>query len=158
MEIVDKIWVALEESNNTYIQTFKSIHQIESEIEQTTGQSIETMQLALHAETKPRDEHPHWYNLPQCCEVSILMHYEIPADAKRQVLLEYKSMENQVRLKSLDDTHHSYNALGYPLFIAGGADSWCLDYSNAPKMTTLNAFVSNWMMQLVQPQLCNAFH
>ena len=37
LEIVDKIWVALEESNNTYIQTFKSIHQIESEIEQTTG-------------------------------------------------------------------------------------------------------------------------
>ena len=49
-EIVDKIWVALEESNNTYIQTFKSIHQIESEIEQTIGQSIETIQLALHAE------------------------------------------------------------------------------------------------------------
>ena len=50
MEIVDKIWVALEESNNTYIQTFKSMHQIESEIEQTTGQLIETIQLALHAE------------------------------------------------------------------------------------------------------------
>ena len=50
LEIVDKIWVALEESNNTYIQTFKSIHQIESEIEQTKGQSIETIQLALHAE------------------------------------------------------------------------------------------------------------
>ena len=44
LEIVDKIWVAVEESNNTYIQTFKRIHQIESEIEQTTGQSIETMQ------------------------------------------------------------------------------------------------------------------
>ena len=43
-------WVALEESNNTYIQTFKIIHQIESEIEQTTGQSVETIQLALHAE------------------------------------------------------------------------------------------------------------
>ena len=67
-------------------------------------------------------------------------------------------MDNQVRLKTLDDTHHSYNALGYPLFIAGGAGSWCLDYSNAPKVTTLNAFVSYWMMQLVQPQLCNAFH
>ena len=50
LEIVDKLWVALEESNNTYIQTFKSIQQIESEIEQTTGQSIETIQLALHAE------------------------------------------------------------------------------------------------------------
>ena len=57
LEIVDKIWVALEETNNTYIQTFKSIHQIESEIEQTTGQSIETIQLALHAEKKPSDEH-----------------------------------------------------------------------------------------------------
>ena len=66
LEIVDKIWVAVEESNNTYIQTFKSIHRIESEIEQTTGQSIETMQLALHAEKKPSDEHRHWYNLPQC--------------------------------------------------------------------------------------------
>ena len=32
LEIVDKIRVALEESNNTYIQTFKSIHQIESEL------------------------------------------------------------------------------------------------------------------------------
>ena len=32
LEIVDMILVALEESNNTYIQTFKSIHQIESEI------------------------------------------------------------------------------------------------------------------------------
>ena len=40
LETVDKIQVALEESNNTYIQTFKSIQQIESEIEQTTGQSI----------------------------------------------------------------------------------------------------------------------
>ena len=50
LEIVNKIWVALEESNNTYIQTFKSIHQIESEIEQITGQLIETIQLALHAE------------------------------------------------------------------------------------------------------------
>ena len=49
LEIVDKIQVALVESNNTYIQTFKSIHQIESEIEQTTGQLIETIQLALHA-------------------------------------------------------------------------------------------------------------
>ena len=146
LEIVDKIWVALEESNNTYIQTFKSIHQIESEIEQTTGQSIETIQLALHAE-KPSDEHQHWYNLPQCCEVSILMPNEIPADAKRQVLLEYKSTDNQVRLKTLDDTHHSDDALGYPLFIAGCADSWCLDYRNAPKKTTLNAFVSYWMMQ-----------
>ena len=29
LEIVDKIQVSLEESNNTYIQTFKSIHQIE---------------------------------------------------------------------------------------------------------------------------------
>ena len=48
LEIVDKLRVALEESINTYIQTFKSIHQIESEIEQTTGQSIETIQLALH--------------------------------------------------------------------------------------------------------------
>ena len=50
LEIVDKIQVALEESSNTYIQTFKSIQQIESEIEQTTGQSIETIQLGLHAE------------------------------------------------------------------------------------------------------------
>ena len=41
---------------------------------------------------------------------------------------------NQVQLKALDDTHHSYNALGYPLFIAAGADSWCLDYNNAPKI------------------------
>ena len=54
--------------------------------------------------------------------------------------------------------HHSYDALGYPLFIAGGADSWCLDYSNAPKKTTLNAFVSYWMMQQAQPQLCNPLH
>ena len=46
LEIVDMIWVALEESNNTYIPTFKSIHQIESEIEQTTGQSFETIQIA----------------------------------------------------------------------------------------------------------------
>ena len=83
---------------------------------------------------------------------------EIPADAKRQVLLEYKSMDNQVRLKTLDDTHHFYDALGSPLFIAGGADSWCLDYSNSPKKTTLNAFVSYWMMKRVQPQLCNALH
>ena len=81
LEIVDKIRVALEESNNTYIETFKSIHQIESDIEQTTGQSIETIQLALHAE-KTGDEHHCWYNLPQCCEVSILKPYEIPADAK----------------------------------------------------------------------------
>ena len=50
LEIVDKIRVALEECNNTYIQTFKSIHQIESEIEQTTRQLTETIQLALHAE------------------------------------------------------------------------------------------------------------
>ena len=92
---VDKILVALEESNNIYIETFKSIHQIETDIEQTTGQSIETIQLALHA-AKPSDEHCHWYNLPQCCEVSILMPNEIPADAKRQVLLEYKAMDNQV--------------------------------------------------------------
>ena len=84
---------------------------------------------------------------------------EIPADTKRQVRLEYKSMDNQVRLKKKDDTHRSYNTLGYPLFIAGGAaDSWCHDYSNAPKTTTLNAFVSYWMMQRVQPQLSNAFH
>ena len=41
--IVDKIQVALEQSNNTYIETFKSIHQIETDIEQTTGQSIETI-------------------------------------------------------------------------------------------------------------------
>ena len=82
LEIVDKIWVALEESNNSYIETFKSIHQIETDIEQTTGQSIETIQLALHAEKKPSDEHHCWYNLPQCCEVSILMPNEIPADVK----------------------------------------------------------------------------
>ena len=50
LEIVDKIRVALEESNNTYIQTFKNIHQIESEIEQTTRQLTETIQSALHAE------------------------------------------------------------------------------------------------------------
>ena len=50
LEIVDKIRVALEGSNNTYIETFKSIHQIETDIEQTTGQYIETIQLALHAE------------------------------------------------------------------------------------------------------------
>ena len=147
LEIVDKIRVALEESNNTYIQTFKSIQEIESEIEQTTGQPIETIQLALHAEKKPSDEHRRRYNLPQCCEVSILMPNEIPADAKREVLLEYKSTDNQVRLKTLDDTHRSYDALGYPLFIPGGADSWCLDYSSAPKKTTLNAFVSYWMMK-----------
>ena len=83
---------------------------------------------------------------------------EIPADGKRQVLLGYKSTDNQVRLKTLDDTHCFNNALGYTLFIAGGADSWCLDYSNAPKKTTLNAFVSYWMMKQVQPQLCNALH
>ena len=83
---------------------------------------------------------------------------EIPADAKREVVLEYKSTDNQVRLKTLDDTHHSYDALGYPLFIPGGADSCCLDYSSAPKKTTLNAFVSYWMMKRVQPQLCNALH
>ena len=158
LEIVDKIRVALEESNNTYIQTFKSIQQIESEIEQTTGQSIETIQLALHAEKKPSDEHRCRYNLPQCCEVSILMPNEIPADAKREVLLEYKSTDDQVRLRTLDDTHRSYDALGYPLFIPGGADSWCLDYSSAPKKTTLNAFVSYWMMKRAQPQLCNALH
>ena len=133
LKIVDKIWVALEESNNTYIQTFKSIHQIESEIEQSTGQLIETIQLALHAETRPNDEHHCQYDLPQCCEVSIIMPNEIPVDAKRHVLLEYKSMDNQVRLKTLDDTHHSYDALGHPLFIVVGADSWCRDYSNAPK-------------------------
>ena len=43
LPIVDKVRVALEESNNTYIQTFKSIHQIESEIEQTK----------IHIETIP---------------------------------------------------------------------------------------------------------
>ena len=83
---------------------------------------------------------------------------EIPPDAKRKVLLEYKSTDDQVRLKTLDDTHHSYDALGYSLFIAGGADSWCLDCSNAPKKTTLNAFVSYWMMKQAQPQLCHALH
>ena len=83
---------------------------------------------------------------------------EIPADAKREVLLEYKSTDNRVRLRTLDDTHRSYDALGYPLFIPGGADSWCLDYSSAPKKTTLNAFVSYWMMKRAQPQLCNALH
>ena len=61
---------------------------------------------------KPSDEHHRWYNLPQCSEVSILMPNEIPADAKRQVLLEYKSTDNQVRLKTLDDTQHSYDTLG----------------------------------------------
>ena len=61
---------------------------------------------------------------------------EIPADAKRQVLLEYKSTDNQARLKTLDDTLHSYDFLGYPFFIAGGADSWCLNYSNALKIST----------------------
>ena len=136
LEIVDKIWVALEASNNTYIETFKSIHQIETDIEQSTRQSIETIQLALHAEKKPSDEHCYQYNLPQCCEVSIIMPNEIPADAKQQVHLEYKSTDNQVQLKTLDDTHCSYDALGYPLFVAGGADSWCLDYNNDPKMTT----------------------
>ena len=50
LEIADKIRVALEERNNTYIETFKSIHQIETDIEQTTGQCIETIQLAVHAE------------------------------------------------------------------------------------------------------------
>ena len=51
LEIVDKIQVSLEGSNNTYIETFKSIHQkIETDIEQTRGQSIETIQLALHTE------------------------------------------------------------------------------------------------------------
>ena len=45
LEIVDKIQVALEESNNTYIQTFKSIHQIESEIKQTTGLHAEKNQV-----------------------------------------------------------------------------------------------------------------
>ena len=79
---VHKIWVALEESNNTYIEVFKSIHQIEAEIEQSTGQSTETIQLALHAEKEPNDEHRWQYNLTQCCEVSILMPKEIPADAK----------------------------------------------------------------------------
>ena len=83
LETVDKIWVALEQSNNTYIQTFNSIHQIETNIEQTTGQSIGTVQLALHAEKKPSNEHHHQYNLPQCCEVSILMSNEIPADVKQ---------------------------------------------------------------------------
>ena len=83
---------------------------------------------------------------------------EIPADAKREVLLEYKSTDNQVRLKTLDDTNHSYDALGYPLSIPGGADLWCLDYSSAPKKTTLNTFVSYWMMKQAQPQLCNALH
>ena len=82
---------------------------------------------------------------------------EISSDAKRQALLDYKSTDNEVRLKTLDDTHCSYDALGYSLFIAGGADSWCLAYSNAPK-TTLNAFASYWMMKRVQPQLYNALH
>ena len=63
-------------------------------------------------------------------------------------------MDNQAQLKTLDDTHCSYYALGYPLFISGGADSWCLDYNNKK----LNAFMSYWMMQQVQPRLCNALH
>ena len=37
-----------------------------------------------------------------------------------------------------------------------GADSWCFGYNNAPK--TLNVFVSYWLMQQAQPQLCNALH
>ena len=58
LEIVDKIRIALEESNHTYLQTFKSIQQIESEIEQTTGQSIETIQLVrFTCRKKPSDEH-----------------------------------------------------------------------------------------------------
>ena len=84
LEIVDKIQVALEESNNTYIQTFKSIHQIESEIEQTTGQSIETIQIALCAEKNQVMS----IAASTTCEVSILMPNEIPTDATRQVLLE----------------------------------------------------------------------
>ena len=61
-------------------------------------------------------------------------------------------------MKALDDTHQSYDALGYPLFIAGGADSWCLACNNAPRKIALNVFVSYWMMQRAQPQLCNALH
>lgn len=138
--LFDQLQQILTECQNTYLMSFLSVR----EVIQRMNVPPEELRIAIHADIRPMDEHIRRYNLPECSEISILMPNDIQPEDTRQVVCTYRHSAGVNNIKTLGDTHRSYDPLAYPLFLPYGTDGWT--HVNYPNVT-LNQWLTYYMMQ-----------
>ena len=112
-------------AENKYLQAFLNL----KEFVDNNNLNVKEIRFQLHDTKNPKDnKHRGCYNLPSCTEISILLPKEIPPNANRMMICDYRYSSNGKHgLKFFPDYHRAYDPMGYPLFFPQGDDGWHLD-------------------------------
>jgi len=116
----ERIFFALHEiiihAQNKYLEAFLNL----KEFVRKENLNPNEILFQLHDTTNPKNnEHPGRYHLPSCPEISILLPNEIPPNAKRIMVCNYRNSSknsNQLGLKFFPDYHQAYersNGMSY---------------------------------------------
>ena len=118
-------------SNNSLIKSFKAA------IEKLPDHGPDC-KLIIDAEKRPTHEHARRFNLPETNEVGILLKDE--QHGKRDIVLHARDSS----LKSICETHRSYDSLQYPLILFTGQDGYHFGIKqfNSNKCVTCMQFYS----------------
>ena len=129
---------------NTYLQSFKNIHQIVQ-----CGEVPKDIYIAIHADKKPQEEHARRYNLPSSSEVAILLPNEPRSTESRTIVCALQASRRDRGLQFFKETHRSYDPLSYPLLFPYGTDGFHLGihHQRGPKDVTAMEFYAYRLMQ-----------
>ena len=113
-----------EECNNTYLQSFLSVHNFVQE----NNLNPEELSIVMHATDKPpTGHHPGRYNLPTAPELSLIKDANPPLGAHRSIQCNVRGQQQEGsrdRLTTIQDYHRSYIPLIYVLLFPHGTDGW----------------------------------
>ena len=109
--------------------------------------NVKEIRFQLHDTKNPKDnKHRGCYNLPSCAEISILLPKEIPPNANRMMICDYRYSSNGKHgLKFFPDYHRAYDPMGYPLFFPQGDDGWHLDLKSLNTKHTRKVTASQYI-------------
>ena len=79
----------------------------------------EDMRVVIHADRTPAGEHERRYNTPQVNEVAIVIIRQ--EFNRRDIIIHCRNDQ----LQRISETHHSFDALQYPLINWEGQDGYC---------------------------------
>ena len=94
---------------NSYVRSFK--YALES------APTVE-FNIVIDERKRPSGEHARRFNAPECNEVAVILCGE--PYCKRDIILKYKDST----IKTINETHRSYDALQYPLLYINGEDGY----------------------------------
>ena len=110
---------------NPYVKTFTCIYELFKDQE-----SLESYNLAIHADKKPAEEHVRRYNAPTSSEVAaLIVGAENDLINKNDIILRHRAEMNEngyEKLSRIAISHRSYDALAYPILFPFGDDGWRL--------------------------------